>query len=96
MNMTATQNSHQDHDIRDEISYIAGLNQSHVRQIMDYSKAFLDKAGIEDIQLQLTGEQTGWFSMIRGNTQAQPCIASTQNSPCFRAKEGGDYRVNSL
>ena len=43
MNMTATQNSHQDHDIREEISYIAGLNQSHVRQIMDYSKAFLDK-----------------------------------------------------
>ncbi len=54
----------------------------------------MDKAGIEDIQLQLTGEQTGWFSMIRGNAQAQPCIASTQNSPCFRAKDGGDYRLN--
>lgn len=171
MNMTSTQHSHQDHDIREEISYIAGLNQSHVRQIMDYSKAFLDKvfpldrgshkevcsyvvyyqhvlaffadgsnsglrtpaqfvafgghpeqpqslllkdgerhvellfchkgahgsmdkAGIEDIQLQLTGEQAGWFSMIRGNAQSEPCVSSTQNSPCFRAKEGGDYRVN--
>jgi malate synthase len=171
MNMTATQNLTQEHDIREEISYIAGLNQTHVRQIMDYSKAFLDKvfplqrgshkdvcsyvvyyqhllaffadgsnsglktpaqfvafgghpeqpqslvlkdgarhvellfchksadgavdkAGIEDIQLQLKGEQEGWFSMIRGNTQIQPCLSGSQNSPCFRAKEGGDYRVN--
>ncbi len=40
MNMTATQNSHQDHDIREEISYIAGLNQSHVRQIMRLLQSF--------------------------------------------------------